>query len=293
VLFRSAKANLLASKCREDAKKKAAEELGAIEKKAKKMLKYHQKAKSLKNEDLFAAVDTDKIDRVSEKEFLAFFASCEKEPKAEKKEDGDDKKDPTEDEEAPTDGELKRLFVKLDEEEEGSILKETFMNFIRTYMKVAKETVLTSESGIKDSKTLRRLEVGEAVEVLEGPVEEEEVKVMRINAKAMKDGMEGWVSLSGNTGAIFLEEGAHVFKVKAETILTEAFLLDGSGVSDVAKKKLSTRKLKVGELVECLVWPNKEESSGLMRMKCRCRSDGATGWVTTVGNQGTVYLEVA
>merc|ERR1711865_249918 len=146
---------------------------------------------------------------------------------------------------------------------------------------------------IKESKTLRRLEVGEVVELLEGPQEEESVKVMRLKVKVLKDDLEGWVTRSGNQGTLFLEEGGNVFKVVAETIMTDGFSLDGSDAKASTKKlKDTTRKLKVGELVEVREWPSKEEKSGLMRMKCRTRADGLTGWVTTVGNQGTVYLEV-
>merc|ERR1711920_699227 len=67
---------------------------------------------------------------------------------------------------------------------------------------------------------------------------------------------------------------------------------DGSNANAAKKVKDTTRKLKVGEIVEVREWAKKEEKSGLMRMKCKCRSDGVTGWVTTVGNQGTVFLEV-
>lgn len=31
--------------------------------------------------------------------------------------------------------------------------------------------------------------------------------------------------------------------------------------------------------------------SGLLRLKCKCRSDGHVGWATSVGNAGTVFLE--
>ena len=32
--------------------------------------------------------------------------------------------------------------------------------------------------------------------------------------------------------------------------------------------------------------------SGLVRLKCKSRLDGAIGWVTQIGNAGTVFLEV-
>jgi len=139
---------------------------------------------------------------------------------------------------------------------------------------------------------MRRLEVGEVVEVIEGPIKEESVNVLRVRAKVMKDGLQGWITLAGNQGTIFLEEGGNLFKVVKETILTESFeLQDGVAKQNTQKLKDTTRKLKEGEILEVREWPRKD-GSGLLRMKCRCKSDGATGWVTTVGNQGTVYLEV-
>jgi len=153
--------------------------------------------------------------------------------------------------------------------------------------------MLTTGFGIKDSGTVRRIEVGEIVEVLKGPFEEEAVKVQRVFVKAMKeDGAEGWVSLAGNQGTTFLVEGGNLFKVVADTILTETFLLDGTGPkANTRLKGGSGRKLKAGEIVEAREWPKKEEESGLTRVKCRCRNDGAVGWVTLVGNAGSVFLE--
>jgi len=153
--------------------------------------------------------------------------------------------------------------------------------------------MLTTGFGIKDSGTVRRIEVGEIVEVLKGPFEEEAVKVQRVFVKAMKeDGAEGWVSLAGNQGTTFLVEGGNLFKVVADTILTETFLLDGSGPKATTRMNAGmTRKLKAGEILEVREWPRLEEVSGLTRMKCRCRNDGAVGWVTLVGNTGSVFVE--
>merc|ERR1712060_333955 len=137
---------------------------------------------------------------------------------------------------------------------------------------------------IKESKTLRRLEMGETVEILRGPVVEESVDVKRVQARALKDDLEGWITLSGNQGTMYLEDGGNLFKVVKETILTPEFALD-------AGTEKATRKLKQGEILEVREWPKKEEKSGLMRMKCKAKSISAAGWVTTVGNQGNVYVE--
>merc|ERR1719215_1704139 len=126
-------------------------------------------------------------------------------------------------------------------------------------MKVARESVLTSALSIKESETLRRLEVGEIVEVLLGPMNEGRVDVQRVKCKAMKDGLEGFTSVRGNQGSEFLREGGAMWKVVGETILTSEFELDGGD------KDAKTRKMKVGEFVEVREWPAKEEKSGLLR----------------------------
>merc|ERR1712183_206354 len=130
-----------------------------------------------------------------------------------------------------------------------------------------------------------------------GPLQESATKVMRTLIKALKDDAEGWVSPTGNAGTIFLKEGGRQFKVMKETILTEAFELDGeapkTGEGEAPGEILSKRKLKVGEVLDALVWP-RTEKTGLVRLKVRAQSDHATGWATAVGNQagkGPVFMK--
>merc|ERR1712194_357716 len=51
-----------------------------------------------------------------------------------------------------------------------------------------------------------------------------------------------------------------------------------------------------GEVVEALEGPIKDDSLGealgVERIKCKSSLDGATGWVTIAGNQGTKFLEL-
>jgi len=259
----------LASRCRDDAKKKESQELEKIEKAAVAMIKYHQTTKKLSNTAVFDAIDNKKDDSIDKAEFLAFFETCEKKEEAT----------------APSTADLERLFTCLCEDEDA-VSKDKFSTLVRVFMKVAKDTVITSGATILEGTNLRRLEAGEILEILEGPIEEDTVHVMRVHAKAMKDDVDGWVSVAGNQGSVFLEDGGNLWKVIKETILTESFELDGDSSKDATRKlKDTTRKLKVGEIVEVREWPKKEEKSGLTRMKCKAKSDGVVGWVTTIGNQ--------
>jgi len=248
-------------------------------------LKYHQRTKEMTTEQLFTSIDANKDGRVESKEFLKFFTSCEK-PQPEDQEKTD----------MLTPATLLRLFASLIAEEKPDMFitnpklsKDYFLFLVRVYMKVVEPTVITEGKDIKDSKTIRRLEVGETVEVLEGPIKDGTVDIERVHVKVLKDDLTGWVTISGNKGTAYLEEGGHLFKCMKETIFTPEFELESSA-EDSRKLKDTTRKLKVGEVLEVYEWPRAQEKTGLTRMRARCRSDRKIGWATTVGNSGIVFL---
>jgi len=274
------------SKFRAEITKKDLQEVGVLRARAMKLMRFHQTVKELNPEELFAAVDKNKDGRADESDFQGFFQRCEKPAK---------NGDATDEAAELTEEDVTRLFTYLDEEDEGALSKDRILGLIRCFMKVVKETVLTNDRSIKGSKPSRRLEVDEVCELLEGPVSEGSVELMRARVRMLKDNAEGWVTPMGNQGTLFLEEreGGLMVKVVKETILTPSFAIAGEGAKEETRKlKTTTRKLKEGELLEVREWMRKEEASGLMRMKVRT-STGQLGWATAVGNSGAVFLEVA
>eukprot|EP00429_Kryptoperidinium_foliaceum_P104045 CAMPEP_0176243644 /NCGR_PEP_ID=MMETSP0121_2-20121125/31029_1 /TAXON_ID=160619 /ORGANISM="Kryptoperidinium foliaceum, Strain CCMP 1326" /LENGTH=233 /DNA_ID=CAMNT_0017583241 /DNA_START=15 /DNA_END=713 /DNA_ORIENTATION=- len=140
-----------------------------------------------------------------------------------------------------------------------------------------------------DAKALRRLAVGEVVQILEGPVKEETADVDRVRVRSMEDKMEGWVSVAGNAGSAYLRPGVE-FRVLKETLITESF--DIEAPKDEARKiNMVSKKLKPGEILELREWGRTHEETGLTRMKCRVKSDGSVGYVTSVGNTGIKFVE--
>lgn len=183
--------------------------------------------------------------------------------------------------------ELSRLFAYLSDKATSLISKDDFLPFVKKYMKVIKETAMTEEAIIGTSKPLRKLEVNETVEVIEGPVKDLGSKVCRVRCKALKDGMEGWLSVAGNQGTVFLEEKkGNLYKVLKTAFLTDSFELNGEADSDESKK------VTVGSILEVREDPKKEETSGLTRMKGRVRSlDHLVGWVTTKNKEGKIFAK--
>jgi len=190
-----------------------------------------------------------------------------------------------------------------DEENDGFLSKESFSRTLRTYMRVIKETVLTSgfNVGDKDTKIMNRFNVGDIVEILGAPQKDDGVGVTRVQAKLVcgatstepiKDDASGWITSIGNNNTHFLKDCTATFKVVKETILTDNFDLSATGKESIRSMTATNNKLVVGDIVEVREWPKKEETSGLTRMKCRVKADGRIGWATSVGNAGAVFLQI-
>jgi len=260
------------SKWRADAQKKAHAELEKLRSDSIAMMYLYMGEKKLDGEALFKAIDKNKNGKIEEGELVKFF-------KTNLKIEGENG-----DAIALPDEEVQRLFTYLDSDGDGCLPKDKFLSIIRKFMKTTKASVITEDISLK-SKIIRRLEEGEVLEVITGPTKEADSVIARLRVKAMKDGVDGWVTPVGNQGTVFLEEGGGSFKVVKETILTGSFVIGGDS-------KIKDRKLKVGEICEVREWARKEESSGLMRMKVRVQSDGQIGWATSVGNTGITFLQM-
>jgi len=302
--------NLLA-RFEDEVDKKRAREVDKVKRQLLKVVRYNQQLNNLSDEDLFTKFDAGGDGVIGEADWRQFFESAEMTVRPLTAGD-DDSAAPrvltAEEADGAEDGKLKEEVVEISNEDsegvflsmcmqgEKHITREEFFRVIPMYMMVVKQTAITDGMSIKDSKTTRRLETEEIVKVVKGPLVESETKVMRLFIRALKDDAEGWVSPIGNAGTIFLQEGGRQFKVMKEITLTEGFELDDKGEAEEKQEGevRSTRKLKLGEVLDALVWP-RTDSSGLVRLKVRAQNDSATGWVTAVGNQagkpGPVFLK--
>lgn len=283
------RAENLLTRFRDEVSKKRAVEVDKIKVAALKVARYNQQIQGLTEDELFNCFDTASDGVIDSDHFLAYFERADKAIRPFKAEDeAGETVVPDEDVEAETvelnPEDLAEVFALLCGKDESTVTKAAFVHQIPQYFVVVKQTALTDKLGIKESSTLRRLEVDEVLKVLKGPVKEAVSGVLRTQIKSTRDDVIGWVSPVGNAGTVFLKEGGRQYKAVKETTLTDAFELDGGGAAPT--------KLKVGEVVDVQEWPRKEATSGVVRMKVCVRSTGAVGWVTSTGNQGTSFFQV-
>jgi len=163
----------------------------------------------------------------------------------------------------------------------GGISRRQFLGYIQLYYAVVKAVALTDIQDVNSCKTVRKAELDEVLEVLEGPVTDPDQGLVRVRVKSMMDQQEGWITVKGNQGTPFLQEVEKpFFTVKKELPLGTEL----SGNENV-------RTLTVDEIVELVEGPRKVTYTDLRRAKVKAVKDGAVGWMTVRDRFEVVYAE--
>lgn len=98
----------------------------------------------------------------------------------------------------------------------------------------------------------------------------------------MFDSAEGWVSMKGNQGKVFLEKTEKPFyHCLKDVVLQKDFT---SGSADI-------RTIKAEEVMELLEGPRKEKLGSAMRLRGKASSDGKTGWFTMKDKLGEEFAK--
>lgn len=131
---------------------------------------------------------------------------------------------------------------------------------------------LTDNFDIGACKAIRKLEVGETLQSLEEPRQDESRSLTRIKVRALNDGKEGWATSQGNQGTLYVVETNKHFTC-AESVDLEA------------SPGKALRRLEVGEGFELLQDPTVELRQGKSFARGRCSSgQPGEGWFAITGN---------
>jgi len=166
----------------------------------------------------------------------------------------------------------------------GGVTRLTLLELLQEFKRCVKDIAITTAFEVKDSKTLRKLAVGELIEVLEADRADKD-GIARVRCRALSDQKEGWATLRGNQGTAYMVKAAKPYYwCQEDVVLQSAFASSSSEQSEV-------RKLQAGEVVEVLEGPRKEPDVELQRVKVKAKKDGKSGWATLTDPQGTELLE--
>lgn len=192
------------------------------------------------------------------------------------------------------------LFNRLAKGEDA-ISRFDFLAVVQRFYVAVKDVPLTTQFDVgPGDKPQRKIENGELLEALEGPPRPDTKRNMtRLRARAMSDGMEGWITMRGGQGTIFLERVEKpVYTCMRESVLEPE--VPGGGAKDV--NGTDKRLLRVGEVLEHLAGPREQQAVAKFRYTevTLPRPDGDNGvveplhgWLVLQDAQGTAYVDTA
>ena len=70
---------------------------------------------------------------------------------------------------------------------------------------------MTTDFDFNQGSAIRKVELGEAFDIVEGPARDAESQLTRVKARSKRDAMEGWITMEGHQGSTFLEENDQYF----------------------------------------------------------------------------------
>jgi len=149
----------------------------------------------------------------------------------------------------------------------------------KPYYKCTKEVSLQ-----EDGKLVRKLESGEILELISGPEEKEMPEVQRAKVKTGKDGKVGWISMTDETGKVNAKV-CNILVIKKDTVMTDSEQVSSKDAKVIRRLNEDEEFLQMSEA-------KVDEKTNVTRVFGKALKDDKEGWVTTAGNQGTVFAEV-
>lgn len=146
------------------------------------------------------------------------------------------------------------------------------------------DSIQMRESIDVDSAIVRELKPGEVVELVQGPREERTGSDLRVRGAACTEDTTGWLQVRDKAGKVLAKPSSTIYKCTEAIAMTD--------VSDFTNCEM-VRRIDSGEALEMLSTPEFKAPEGGFRKKFRACRDGAEGWVTVQGSQGTTYVKQA
>jgi len=170
-------------------------------------------------------------------------------------------------------------WVSVKGNQGSQFLKATVKPFMS-----CKESADLHESFASTSPVVRSLRVGEVLEMIEGPREEDVKSEKFLQGTAAKDGAKGWITLQSSEGVTSALQSKDFYVCKSLIAMTDVF--------DLNKCKV-LKKVEPGDVLEVIGSEESKEDTKVevSRLQFVSAADGKQGWVTLKGNQGTVYME--
>lgn len=129
---------------------------------------------------------------------------------------------------------------------------------------------MTDVFDIKNCQVVRKVDVGETLEVVGEAKEDSAVEISRLEFRAVRDGKKGWVTLKGNQGTVFVAASTSHYTLSVAVALRTA----------ASRESAAVRELAVGEKIEAAEPPKEDQPDSRILARVRALEDSAAGWLS-------------
>lgn len=164
------------------------------------------------------------------------------------------------------------------------LTRRTFSWALSTFWKVNREIALTDELEVVSAKKIRSLDVGELLEALGQPEQDESSSSERVRCRAVCDGVIGWATIRSASGTSDLTATEKPFFLSTK----ELSLQSGDAVESPA-----IRTMEAGELLELLDGPRDVGQGSELRVRGVTCGQEATGWLQIRDKDGRVVAKLS
>jgi len=153
----------------------------------------------------------------------------------------------------------------------------------KPFMWCAADVAMRSEYE-PQSEVIRALKLGEVLELVDGPREEQTGTDLRVRGASCSEDASGWLQVRSKDGGVLAKLSTNIYKCVEAIAMTDTADFENCTM---------VRRINCGEALEIMLDEATKLGEGGTRQKFKACRDGAEGWVTVEGNQGTTYLRKA
>lgn len=164
------------------------------------------------------------------------------------------------------------------------LTKPILASALRKCVKVKRELTITDEFAIAGAKKVRKVDVGEFLEVVSDEKEDKELCVVRARCRCIRDGAIGWATIKSASGEIYLEKSSPPRIWVQNSVNLTKKMDDSTSI---------IRELVPGDVLDLIEGPKLENQSSGSRARGKACTDDSAGWLQIQDSAGKELAKVS
>jgi len=164
------------------------------------------------------------------------------------------------------------------------LTRRVFASALASFFKCVKDITITDAFEIQTAKKVRKIEINELLEAVGGSRNDDTLGLERIQCRAIRDGVTGWITLRSHGGTVYLVDADKPYLWCMQPVALR---------SERDSDSRAVRELKPGECVELIQGPQEEKVLSDVRVRGTCCQEAAEGWLQVKDKAGAIFAQAS